>query len=62
MMNRARASPSSADDLVERREPVVGLVGVDVGQLVLELVEIHGGQLGVSRRVVSMIEGSSISG
>ena len=29
------------DDLVERREPVLGLVRVDVGQLVLELVEIH---------------------
>src|SRR4029079_19156827 len=29
------------DDLVERREPVLGLVRVDVRQLVLELVEIH---------------------
>ncbi len=28
-------------DLIEGRDPVVGLVGVDVGQLVLELVEIH---------------------
>ena len=36
------------DDLVERRHPVVGLVRIDVGELVLELIEVHG--VGSSRR------------
>ncbi len=30
------------DHLVERREPVVGLRGIDVGELMLEFVEVHG--------------------
>ena len=42
MRKRARFSPSCVDDLVERVEPLLGLVLVDVGQLVLELVEVHG--------------------
>ena len=53
------------DDLVERGDPVVGLVRVDVGQLVLELVEIHvvrpvGRAPESRRRVVSRVWGSSI--
>ena len=35
--------PRRLDDLVERVQPLVGLVGIDVGQLVLELVEVHTG-------------------
>ena len=37
-------------DLVERVEPVLGLGLVDVGQLVLELVEVHLGSVDAGRR------------
>ena len=39
------------DDLVERGDPVVGFGGIDVGQLVLELVEVHHGQRSPSRPI-----------
>ena len=50
------------DHLVERLEPVLGLLGVDVGELMLELVEIHLGQLGCNRRVVGAFSALSIPG
>src|SRR5947208_652300 len=40
------------DELVERVEPLLRLGGVDVGQLVLELVEIHPWPQAGSRRSV----------
>ena len=58
MRNRARASPSSATTWSSEASQSSVSSGIDVGQLVLELVEVHGGQLGINRRVVSRTSGS----
>ena len=39
MMKRARSVPGRLDDVLERVDPLLGLDRIDVGQLLLELVE-----------------------
>src|SRR5450759_1103943 len=55
------------DELIERGEPLGRLVGIDVGELMLEFVDVHGalprswGQAGSGRRVVSSASGPIIA-